>query len=149
MSPISNGEGLPPLITVAPTLKTALDQLQAGATVTSGDLVRLLAAMRAFQEVFGSVPPLYNQTARTLLVPIDVLDVICERLVGRREYVIEARKARVNASRKRRLQKQREAERLWDRRPDLTNNFSETARIIAPTKWDTVRRILKKPVPRK
>jgi hypothetical protein len=136
--------GSAPVVTVAPTLKTMLDQLRAGKAPKTGDLVRLLVTLKAYQETFGQIPPPY-QSARVVPVPIDLLDVIGERLIGRAQYVVEARKARSDATRMEWDQLQRAAEDLWKRKPELAGNFSEAARIVAPGRWNTVRRFLKKP----
>jgi hypothetical protein len=131
-----------PIVAVSPSLAQLLARAAKG-KVRQIDLARFLAATRTFYVAFGTVPT-YLQGASTVPVPVEVLDIVGEFLVGRSKWAAIQNEARARAKGTHKMRLQQQADEVWRHNPDLSN--TAVAQIIAPPgKVDTVRRLIKNP----
>jgi hypothetical protein len=121
---------------------TLADLLAKGERITKADLARLLATISAFHDGLGKVPAEY-QGATNAPVPVEILAMIGEALAGRDQWSKIYNMARAQTARVGREQLQRRAEEIWQRQRHLSK--SAVAKMIAPDRWNTVRKIITKP----
>jgi hypothetical protein len=121
---------------------TVAELLAKGEKVTQADLARLLATVSTFYTALGYVPAQF-QGATNAPVPVEILAMVGEKLVGPSQWAKAHNAARADVARADREQLQRQADEVWRRNAGLSN--AAVAKIIAPDRWDTVRRIITKP----
>jgi hypothetical protein len=76
-------------------------------------------------------------------VPVEVLALVGEILVGPRTWVETYNTARAEAERPKKEQWQRQAESIWQRNSKLSK--TAVGKIIDPDKFNTIRQVIKKP----
>jgi hypothetical protein len=130
-----------PTATVGPTLSQLLEQRREGA-IKHGDLAGFLAIVASNYEMLGQVPP-ECRSARNVPIPIEVITMIGEVLASKVGWAAMYNATRVAAVRERNVELQVQAEDVWREHP----KFSKTAvaKIIAPERWNDVRRKITKP----
>ncbi len=137
-----------PIVTVSPMVAGLLAHRAKERKIRRTDLARLLAAIGSHYVALGDVPA-QLQGAKNAPVPVEILNIVCEELVGGRQWTrlqIEARERADKARRRRQRREmllQRRAEKVWRRRPDLSR--VAVAKIIDPRHWNVTRRVIRKP----
>ena len=129
-----------PIVVVAPTVKQLLDRVAKGKKVRPIDLARVLAAISAFQTGRGRVPAEF-QSATNAPVPVEILAIVGEKLVGRSRYAAAYNENRAKLARDRNARLQHEADKIWQRHPGLSK--SAVAKRIAPNDKRARRKITK------
>ena len=130
-----------PVVVVSPTVKDLLARVTRGKRIRHADLASMLAVIGAF---YGRrrVPSDF-QSAANVPVPIEILTIVGEELVGRSQWAAAQNAARAALARGRRAQWQRKADEVWQRNPRLS--AERVAEVIAPGQVSTVRRLITKP----
>jgi hypothetical protein len=124
-----------PIVTTTPTL-SQLRKLFSDGELKHADLANFLAAAKVFQEQFGHVPPEY-QSAVNALIPIEVLAMAGEVLVGRSEWSKAENEAKAQTARVRKTRIQREAEKHWQQDWNL-RPLAVAGKIVADPAMRTV-----------
>ena len=130
--------GCPDTRPVGPTVA----QLLNASKVTQATLAGFLAIVKSYYEAFGFLPAGY-QGACNVPIPIEVIALIGERLVGKARWSKEHNDKQAEAARKRDAEWQAEADAVWLKHPKLSP--TAVARLIAPDKCNYVRQRISKP----
>jgi hypothetical protein len=110
--------------------------------VTQATLAGFLAIVQSDYKSFGWLRDEY-QGACNVPIPIEVIALIGEKLVGKARWSKEARDARTETADKQRHEWQAKADVVWAKRPKLSS--TAVAKLIAPDKWNYVRQLIRKP----
>jgi hypothetical protein len=110
--------------------------------VTQATLAGFLAIIQSDYQSFGRVRDEY-QGACNVPIPVEVIALIGEKLVGKARWSKEERDARTEAADKQRLMWQSKADAVWLKRPKLSP--PAVAKLIAPENWNYVRQRISKP----
>jgi hypothetical protein len=110
--------------------------------VTQATLAGFLAIVKSEYKSFGRVRDEY-QGAYNVPIPVEVIALIGEKLVGRARWSKEERDARTETADKQRLMWQSKADAVWRKHPKLS--ATAVAQRIAPNKWKYVRQLIRKP----
>jgi hypothetical protein len=130
--------GCPDVRPLGPTVA----QLLKARKVTQARLAGFLANAKSNYEAFGRVPDEY-QGACNVPIPVQVIDLIGEKLVGKTRWSKEARDARTETAKKQHVKWQAEADVVWRKNKKLSR--TAVAKLIAPEKWNYVRQLIRKP----
>ena len=117
-------------------------QLLKAPKVTQATLAGFLAIVKSYYEAFGRLPDEY-QGACNVPIPIEVIALIGEKLVGRAQWSREQNDKQAEAARKRDAEWQAKADAVWLKRPKLSP--TAVAKRIAPNNWNYVRQRISKP----
>jgi hypothetical protein len=131
--------GCPDTRPLGPTLAELLEAPK----VTQAELAGFLAIAKSCYESFGGRLPDEYQGAHNVPIPIEIIALIGEKLVGRAQWSREQNDKQAEAARKRDAAWQAEADAVWLKRPDLTP--TAVAKHIAPDNWNYVRQRFIKP----
>jgi hypothetical protein len=130
--------GCPDIRPLGPTVA----QLRNAPKVTQATLAGFLAIVESYYRAVGWLPKEY-QGASNVPIPVEVIELIGEKLVGRAQWSREQNDKQAEAARKRDAEWQAKAEAVWRNRPGL--KVATVAKIIAPANWDYVRQRIHKP----
>ena len=83
------------------------------------------------------------QGACNVPIPVEVIALIGEKLVGRAQWSREQNDEQTEAARKRDAEWQAKADAVWRKRPKLS--LTAVAKLIAPDNWNYVRQRISKP----
>jgi hypothetical protein len=129
--------GCPDIRPLGPTVA----QLLTAPKVTQATLAGFLAIVKSYYEDFGRLPKEY-QGACNVPIPVEVIELIGEKLVGRAQWSKEQNDKQAEAARKRDAEWQTKADAVWLKCPKLSP--MAVAKRIAPDNWNYVRqRIIK------
>jgi hypothetical protein len=117
-------------------------QLLKARKVTQARLAGFLAIVKSYYESFGRLPNEY-QGACNVPIPIEVIALIGERLVGRAQWSKEHNDKQAEAARKRDAEWQAKADAEWLKHPKLS--LRAVAQRIAPDNCNYVRQRISKP----
>src|SRR2546430_12067757 len=130
--------GCPDIRPLGPTVA----QLLKAPKVKQATLARFLAIVKSYYEAFGRLPDEY-QGASNVSIPIEVIALIGEKLVGRAQWSKEHNDKQAEAARKRDAEWQANADAEWLKHPKLPP--TAVAKRIAPDNWNYVRQRINKP----
>jgi hypothetical protein len=130
--------GCPDVRPLGPTLA----QLLEARNVTQATLAGFLAINKSYYEAFGRLPDEY-QGAYNVPIPIEVIALIGEKLVGKARWSKEGRDARTETADKQRVKWQAKADVVWRKNKNLS--LTAVAQRIAPNNWNYVRQLIRKP----
>jgi hypothetical protein len=130
--------GCPDVRLLCPTLAQLLEP----GKVTQAALSGFLAIVKSYHEALGHVPHQYQGTCN-IPIPIEVIQMIGEKLVGKARWSKEYNTARTEAARKQVAKWQAEADAVWLKNPKLSP--AAVAKSIAPDNWNYVRQRISKP----
>ena len=119
-----------------------LGQLLKAPKVTQAALAGFLAIVKSNYEALGHVPSEY-QGACNVPIPIEVIALIGENLVGKARWSRRYNAAQTEQARKQVAKWQAEADAVWLKHPKLSP--TAVARRIAPKKCNYVRQRISKP----
>jgi hypothetical protein len=129
--------GCPDIRPFGPTVA----QLLKAPNVTQATLAGFLAIVKSYYVAFGRLPHEY-QGARTVPIPIEVMALVGEKLVGKARWSKEGRDARTETADKQHVKWQAKADVVW-RNKKLS--LTAVAKRIAPKNWNYVRQLIRKP----
>jgi len=95
-----------------------------------------------FSPSFGRVLDEY-QGACNVPIPVEVIALIGEKLVGKARWSKEGRDARTETADKQHVKWQAKADAVWRKNKKLS--LTAVAQRIAPNNWNYVRQVIKKP----
>ena len=130
--------GCPDIRPLGPTVA----QLLKAPKVTQRALAGFLAIVKSSYKSFGRVPDQY-QGACNVPIPVEVIALIGENLVGKARWSRTYNAAQTEQARKQVAKWQAEADAVWLKHPKLSP--TAVARRIAPDKWNYVRQRISKP----
>ena len=130
--------GCPDIRPVGPTVA----QLLKAPKVTQATLAGFLAIVKSNYEAFGHLPDEY-QGACNVPIPIEVIALIGEKLVGKALWSKEQNDTQTEAARKQDAKWQAKADAVWLKHPKLSP--TAVAKRIAPDNWNYVRQRISKP----
>ena len=130
--------GCPDIRPLGPTVA----QLLKARKVTQATLAGFLAIVKSNYEALGHVPSEY-QGACNVPIPIEVIALIGENLVGKARWSRRYNAAQTEQARKQVAKWQAEADAVWLKHPKLSP--TAVARRIAPKKCNYVRQRISKP----
>jgi hypothetical protein len=130
--------GCPDIRPLGPTVA----QLLKAPKVTQATLAGFLAIVKSNYESFGRVLDEY-QGACNVPIPVEVIALIGEKLVGRAQWSKEHNDKQAEAARKRSAEWQAKADAEWLKHPKLPP--AAVAKRIAPDNWNYVRQRINKP----
>jgi hypothetical protein len=133
--------GCPDVRLLCPTLDQLLEARKAG-KVTQAALSGFLAIVKSYYEALGHVPHQYQGDCN-VPIPIEVIVLGGEKLVGKARWSKDVRDARTATADKRHVKWQADADVVWLKHPKLSR--TAVAKIIAPNKRNYVRQVIKKP----
>jgi hypothetical protein len=110
--------------------------------VTQAKLAGFLAIAQSDYKSFGRVRDEY-QGACNVPIPVEIIALIGEKLVGKARWSKEERDARTEAADRQRVEWQAKAEAIWRKHPKLSR--TAVAKRIAPGNWNYVRQLICKP----
>ena len=119
-----------------------LNQLLRAPKVTQAALAGFLAIVKSNYEARGDVPTEY-QGACNVPIPVEVIELIGEKLVSKALWSKEYNAAQTEQARKQDAKWQAAAEAVWRKRPNLSP--TAVAKRIAPDNWNYVRQRISKP----
>jgi hypothetical protein len=117
-------------------------QLLKAPKVTQATLAGFLAIVKSELESFGRVRDEY-QGARNVPIPVEVIALIGEKLVGKALWSMEEREARTKTADKQHAKWQADADAVWRNNKKLSR--TAVAKLIAPNYWNYVRQVITKP----
>ena len=123
-------------------LGPTLAQLLQARKVTQAALAGFLAIVKSNYEALGHVPGEY-QGACNVPIPIDVIALIGEKLVGKARWSKEGRDARTETADKQHVKWQAKADVVWRKNKKLS--LTAVAQLIEPNNWNYVRQLIRKP----
>lgn len=124
------------------TLGPTLAQLLEARKVSQAALAGFLAIVKSNCEAFGRVPDEY-QGACNVPIPVEVIALIGEKLVGKARWSKEKRDARTETADKKHVDWQEKADDVWRKNKKLS--LTAVAQRIAPDNWNYVRQLIRKP----
>ena len=130
--------GCPDIRPLGPTVA----QLRNAPKVTQATLAGFLAIVKSYYRAFGWLPKEY-QGASNVPIPVEVIELIGEKLVGRAQWSREQNDKQAEAARKRDAELQAKVDAEWMKRPKLSP--TAVAKRIAPDNWNYVRQRISKP----
>ena len=130
--------GCPDIRPLGPTVA----QLLKARKVTQATLAGFLAIVKSYYEAFGRLPHEY-QGACNVPIPIEVIALIGEKLVGKARWSKEGRDARTETADKQHVKWQAKADVVWRKNKKLSR--TAVAQRIAPNNWNYVRQLIRKP----
>ena len=130
--------GCPDTRPVGPTVA----QLLNASKVTEANLAGFLAIVKSYYEAFGFLPAGY-QGACNVPLPIEIIALIGEKLVGPAQWSREQNDKQAEAARKRDAEWQAKADAVWLKCPKLSS--TAVAKRIAPNNWNYARQRISKP----
>jgi hypothetical protein len=130
--------GCPDVRPLGPTVA----QLLKARKVTQAALAGYLAIITSSYKAFGRVPGEY-QGACNVPIPVEVIALIGEKLVGKAQWSKEERDARTETANKQHVKWQAEADVVWRKNKKLSR--TAVAQRIAPKNWNYVRQLIRKP----
>jgi hypothetical protein len=130
--------GCPDVRPLGPTVA----QLVKAPKVTQAALAGFLAIVKSDYESFGRVRDEYRG-ARNVPIPVEVIALIGEKLVGKARWSKEERDARTATAHKQRVKWQAEADDVWRKNKKLSARA--VAQRIAPNNSNYVRQLIRKP----
>ena len=130
--------GCPDIRPLGPTVA----QLVKAPKVTQATLAGYLAIVMSDYEAFGRVRDEY-QGARNIPIPVEVIALIGEKLVGKARWSKEGRDARTETADKQHVKWQAKADVVWRKNKKLSR--TAVAKRIAPNNWNYVRQLIRKP----
>jgi hypothetical protein len=118
-------------------------QLQAQ-KVTQATLAGFLAIAKSYYQAFGRLPDEY-QGACNVPIPVEVIGLIGEELVGKARWSKTYNAPQTEQARKQVAKWQAEADAVWLKHPKFS--LTAVAKLIAPKnkKWNYVRQLIRKP----
>ena len=119
-----------------------LGQLLKAPKVTQRALAGFLAIVKSSYKSFGRVPDQY-QGACNVPIPVEVIALIGEKLVGKARWSKEGRDARTETADKQHVKWQAKADAVWRKNKKLS--LTAVAQRIAPNNWNYVRQVIRKP----
>jgi hypothetical protein len=119
-----------------------LNQLLRAPKVTQAALAGFLAIVKSNYEARGHVPTEY-QGACNVPIPVEVIELIGEKLVGKARWSKEGRDARTKTADKQHVKWQAKADVVWRKNKKLSR--TAVAQRIAPNNWNYVRQLIRKP----
>jgi hypothetical protein len=117
-------------------------QLLKAPKVSQAALAGFLAIVKSNYEAFGRVRVEY-QSACNVPIPVEVIALIGEKLVGKARWSKEGRDARTETADKQRVKWQAKADVVWSKNKKLS--LTAVAQRIAPNNWNYVRQLIRKP----
>ena len=129
--------GCPDIRPLGPTVA----QLLEAPKVTQATLAGFLAIAKSYYKAFGRLPNEY-QGACNVPIPIEVIALIGEKLVGKARWSKEGRDARTETADKQHVKWQANADVVWRKNKRLS--LTAVAQRIAPN-WNYVRQLIRKP----
>ena len=130
--------GCPDVRPLGPTVA----QLLKAPKVTQATLAGFLAIVKSNYEAFGRVPD-ECQGACNVPIPVEVIVLIGEKLVGKARWSKEGRDARTETADKQHVKWQAKADVVWRKNKKLS--LTAVAQRIAPNNWNYVRQLIRKP----
>ena len=130
--------GCPDVRPLGPTVA----QLLKAPKVTQAALAGFLAIVKSDYKAFGRVRDEY-QGACNVPIPVEVIALIGEKLVGKARWSKEGRDARTETANKQHVKWQAEAGIVWRKNKKLS--LTAVAKHIAPNNWNYVRQLIRKP----
>ena len=130
--------GCPDVRPLGPTVA----QLLKAPKVTQAALAGFLAIVKSNYQAFGRVPDEY-QGACNVPIPVEVIDLIGEKLVGKARWSKEGRDARTETANKQHVKWQAKADVVWRKNKKLSRKA--VAQRIEHKKWNYVRQVIRKP----
>jgi hypothetical protein len=130
--------GCPDTRPLGPTVAQLLETPK----VTQATLAGFLAIVTSYYESFGRVRDQY-QGACNVPIPVEVIALIGEKLVGKARWSKEGRDARTETADKQRVKWQLKADVVWSKNKNLS--LTAVAQHIAPDNWNYVRQLIRKP----
>ena len=130
--------GCPDIRPLGPTVA----QLLKARKVTQATLAGFLANVKSDYKSFGRVRDEY-QGACNVPIPVEVIALIGEKLVGKARWSREYNDKQAQAARKRDAEWQAKADAEWLKHPKLSPRA--VAQRIAPDNWNYVRQRISKP----
>src|SRR6516162_1946430 len=130
--------GCPDVRPLGPTVA----QLLKAPKRTQAALAGFLANVKSCYEAFGRVPDEY-QGACNVPIPVEVIDLIGEKLVGKARWFKERRDARTETADKQHVEWQAKADVVWRKNKKLSRKA--VAQRIEHKKWNYVRQVIRKP----
>jgi hypothetical protein len=130
--------GCPDIRPLGPTVA----QLLKAPKVTQATLAGFLAIVKSDSKSFGRVRDEY-QGACNVPIPIEVIALIGEKLIGKAPWSRKYNAAQMEQARKQVTKWQAEADAVWLKHPELSR--TAVARHIAPDNWNYVRQRISKP----
>ena len=130
--------GCPDVRPLGPTVA----QLLKAPTVTQAALAGFLAIVKSNYESFGRVLDEY-QGACNVPIPVEVIALIGEKLVGKARWSKEGRDARTETADKQHVKWQAKVDAVWRKNKKLS--LTAVAQRIAPKNWNYVRQVIRKP----
>ena len=130
--------GCPDIRPLGPTVA----QLLKAPKVTQRALAGFLAIVKSSYKSFGRVPDQY-QGACNVPIPVEVIALIGEKLVGKARWSKEGRDARTETANKQHVKWQAKADVVWRKNKKLSR--TAVAQRIAPNNWNYVRQLIRKP----
>ena len=119
-----------------------LGQLLKAPKVPQAALAGFLAIVKSTYEALGHVPSEY-QGACNVPIPVEVIALIGEKLVGKARWSKEGRDARTETADKQHVKWQAKADVVWRKNKKLSR--TAVAKRIAPNNWNYVRQLIRKP----
>jgi hypothetical protein len=117
-------------------------QLLKARKVTQATLAGFLAIVKSDYKSFGRLRDEY-QGACNVPIPVEVIELIGEKLVGKARWSKEGRDARTETADKQHVKWQAKADVVWRKNKKLSQ--TAVARLIAPNSWNYVRQLIRKP----
>ena len=130
--------GCPDVRPLGPTVA----QLLKAPKVTQAALAGFLAIVKSNYQAFGRVRDEY-QGACNVPIPVEVIALIGEKLVGKARWSKEGRDARTETADKQHVKWQAKADAVWRKNKKLS--LTAVAQRIAPNNWNYVRQVIRKP----
>ena len=130
--------GCPDIRPLGPTVA----QLLKARKVTQATLAGFLANVKSDYKSFGRVRDEY-QGACNVPIPVEVIALIGEKLVGKARWSEEGRDARMETADKQKVKWQAKADVVWRQNKKLSR--TAVAQRIAPNNWNYVRQLIRKP----
>jgi len=130
--------GCPDVRPLGPTVA----QLLKAPKVTQAALAGFLAIVKSNYKAFGRVPDEYQGTCN-VPIPVEVIALIGEKLVGKARWSKEGRDARTETADKQHVKWQAKADVVWRKNKKLS--LTAVAQRIAPNNWNYVRQLIRRP----
>jgi hypothetical protein len=129
--------GCPDIRPLGPTLVQLLKVQNVPPAILAGFLAIIVSEYKSFG---GRVRKEY-QGACNVPVPVEVIALIGELLVGKTRWSREHNAAQTEAARRRTAEWQKKADAIWLKNPKLSP--TAVAKRIAPDNWNYVRQLIK------